>query len=155
MQREHVGVDNYLKHLVLALGGLDRKIEYRLFVNVEDRRLFAEALPSNFSIVPTATRARATRLLHQQAGLPALSRALSLDVVHSPALVMPTVRGAARHLLTIHDLTQFSIPQAHTRLRRSRFFRSAMQMSIRRADLVVVPSEHVRSEVLERFDVAE
>lgn len=151
--RQHVGVDNYVKNLVLQLGRVDSEGRYFLFANIEDRAFLREALPLSFSVLPVATRARPTRLAFQQVGLPALASAMRLDVVHSPSQLMPIVRGTPRHLLTVHDLTQLSLPECHTRLRRSWAFRRGIEASVSRADLIVVPSEHVRSDLRATFGV--
>jgi alpha-1,3-rhamnosyl/mannosyltransferase len=142
------GVDNYLTHLVLALGRVDRVTRYTVFTNAEDRRLFAGALPPNFTIVPACLRGRPVRLVFQQALLPAAARALGLDVLHSPSFLMPLVRGRQRHLLTVYDMTMFTMPGHHTLLRRSRLFLRGVSASIRRTDLVSVPSEAVRQDLL-------
>ncbi|MGH2956601.1 MAG: glycosyltransferase family 4 protein [Solirubrobacterales bacterium] len=153
LRRHHVGTDNYLKHLLAQLARADTEGRYFLFANLEDRALLRDTQPSNFSVLPVATRARATRLAFQQAGLPVLASAMRLDVIHSPSQVMPMVRGRARHLLTVHDLTQLSLPECHTRLRRSWAFRRAIHASVRRADLIVVPSAQVGSDVQGAFGV--
>ena len=142
------GVDGYLRNLVLHLGTMDRGVRYTLFVNVEDRRRLASALPRTMRIVPSSTRARAARLVFQQALLPALARGIGLDVVHSPSFIMPLVRGPQRHLLTVYDMTMFTMPERHIRLRGSRPFQSAVAASIRRADLTTVPSDTVRRDVV-------
>jgi glycosyltransferase involved in cell wall biosynthesis len=144
---EPTGVDTYIRNLVLYLSRLDRVNSYRLFVNREDRALFNVSLPRNFRVVQASLRPRPTRLIFQQAVLPlATSR---LDVLHSPSFVMPLIRGRARHLLTIHDTTFFSLPGYHTRFRRSHAFRRAVIASIRRADRVGVLSTAVKRDVLE------
>jgi glycosyltransferase involved in cell wall biosynthesis len=153
LQRRHTGVDNYLKHLLVQLGRADPEGRYFLFANVEDKAFLREALPSSSSVIPVATRARATRLAFQQAALPVLGTAMRLDVIHSPSQLMPMIRGTPRHLLTVHDLTQLSMPECHTALRRSWAFRRAIRASIERADLIVVPSEHVRSDLRRTFGV--
>jgi len=144
---EPTGVDTYLRNLVLHLGRLDGVHSYRLFVNREDRDLFDGCLPQNFRIVQASLRPRPARLIFQQAVLPLATG--GVDVLHSPSFVMPLIRGRARHLLTIHDTTFFSLPQYHTRLRRSSAFRRAMVASIRRADRVGVLSTTVKRDVLE------
>jgi glycosyltransferase involved in cell wall biosynthesis len=142
------GVDNYIMRLVGALGRIDRETPYTLFVNVEDRRRLDGALPPNFTVVPACLRPRAARLAFQQALLPAIASALRLDVVHSPAFLMPLARGTPRHVLTVHDMTFFTLPDCHIPLRRSPAFLRGVTASIRRADLVVVPSNAVRHDVL-------
>jgi glycosyltransferase involved in cell wall biosynthesis len=62
---------------------------------------------------------------------------------------MPYCRGRQRHLLTVHDMTFFSMPQVHTTLRRSATFRRLVMTSIRRAHLINVPSRTTRDAILE------
>src|SRR5713226_6848362 len=95
------GVETYLKQLVTHLGQLDQSSHYTIFVNYEDRFLFKNLLPPNFTIAPFGLRLRPARLLFQQLWLPAAARALAFDVVHSPTFLMPFYRGRQRHLLTV------------------------------------------------------
>ena len=141
------GVDNYMLRLVGALSRVDRETAYTLFVNAEDRRRLG-ALPPNFTVIPACLRPRAVRLAFQQAMLPAAASALRLDVVHSPAFLMPLLRGTPRHVVTVHDMTFFTLPDCHIPMRRSSAFLRGVTASIQRADLVVVPSRAVRDDVL-------
>lgn len=145
---EATGVDVSLKGLVRSLGAIDQETRYTVFVNHEDRQIFDGALPANFAVAPLCLRPRATRLGFQQVLLPPMAKALRLDVVHSPSFIMPMIRGRQRHLLTIHDMTSFSLPDYHIPLRRSALYRRAVAASIRRADLVTTPSHFVRREIL-------
>jgi glycosyltransferase involved in cell wall biosynthesis len=142
------GVDTYLVQLVLWLNRIDRKTRYSVFVNWEDRKFFKNRLGENFGIFPTAIRNRVIRLLAQQFLVPALSNALKLHVLHSPSFFMPWFKGKHRHVLTVHDMTMFSIPMVHTRFRRSFPFLKAVTLSIRRAHLLIVPSRFVRDEIV-------
>ena len=144
---EPTGVDTYIRNLVLHLSRLDHQHSYDLFVNREDRDLFGISFPDNFRVVPASLRPRPARLIFQQAVLPLVTG--RLDVLHSPSFVMPLIRGRARHLVTIHDTTFFSLPGYHTRLRRSSAFRRAVVASIRRADRIGVLSAAVKRDVLE------
>lgn len=145
---EGTGVDNYLTHLVQYLGRIDRANRYRIYVNYEDRRLFDGSLPGNFEVIPLSLRPRPFRLLFQQAALPAAGRRWNADVVHSPSFIMPFHRGRQRHVLTIYDMTFFTLPECHTALRRSVFYRRALLGSIRRADLITAPSRSTMDEIL-------
>lgn len=144
---ERTGVDTYMQQLVQAVARIDGESRYTLFVNAPDRFLFNKSLGPNFTVVPASLRPRVVRLAFQQLALPAAASFLDVDVVHSPAFIMPAVRGRGRHLLTVHDMTSFSLPQYDTRLHRSRAFLRAVSESIRRADLIVVPSQHVKDEL--------
>ena len=59
------GVDTYLKQLVASLAKVDRTNQYRIYHNHEDRRLFADDLPENFSHTSLSARPRLLRLLSQ------------------------------------------------------------------------------------------
>jgi glycosyltransferase involved in cell wall biosynthesis len=61
---------------------------------------------------------------------------------------MPAYRGRQKHVLTVQDMTFFSLPDVHTRLRRSRLFRQAILQSIERADRVIVPSVVTKADIL-------
>ena len=143
------GVDTYLLELVRALARVDREGRYTIFVNREDRGLLS--LPENFAVVGASQRSRAARLAFQQGVLPAAAIAGRADVVHSPSFIMPLLRARSRHLVTIHDLTSFTRPECHLPLRRSRAYRAAVTLSVRRADRIHVPSEFVRGELRRIF----
>jgi glycosyltransferase involved in cell wall biosynthesis len=142
------GVDTYLENLVTALAKEDRENLYTLWVNLEDRDFFNGRLPANFKIVACCLRPRPVRLLFQQIALPAMAVGARLDVVHSPSFIMPMMRGRQRHLLTVYDMTSFSVPECHVALRRSAPYRRAILASLRRAHLVSVPSRSTRNEVM-------
>jgi glycosyltransferase involved in cell wall biosynthesis len=145
------GVDRYLTDLVLHLGQVDARNHYDLFLNVADRDQFAGRLPRNFQLWPVAFRPRPARLLFQQTMLPAICAFMGVDVVHSPSFLMPCVRGRQRHLLTVHDMTMFSMPHVHSRLHGSLAFRRFVSTSIRRAHMINVPSRATRDALLDRL----
>ena len=146
----HTGIETYIHELVLHLGRIDSTNDYTLFVNTADRGLFAGRLPPSFRMRPWCVRSRLVRLGFQQVALPIATATLRFDVVHSPSFHMPMIRGRARHLLSVHDMTFFSMPEMHTPFRRSRVFREGVLRSIRRADLIHVPSQATRQALLER-----
>ena len=142
--------------MVTSLAGLKRPDEYFLFINAEDRKRIDTALGSSVRVLALSGRMRAARLLFQQLLLPVAARRLRIDVIHSPAFIIPWYRGRAGHLLTVHDMSSFRLPRYHPGSRRGRLYEAAVRASIRRADLVSVPSESVRQDVLELVpDVSE
>jgi glycosyltransferase involved in cell wall biosynthesis len=147
---ERTGVDTYMLGLVRGLAEADDDTRYTLFVNAGDEEAVA-GLPARFAVRRASFRPRPARLAFQQAVLPAYAAARGIDVVHSPAFISPLVRGGARQILTVHDLTSFSIPEAHTRLRRSGAYRALVARSIRAADLVTVPSSWVADDLVRLF----
>lgn len=149
------GVDTYILELVKHLAKIDRENQYTLFVNVGDRRRFDGKLGENMTVRAWSGRPRVSRLAFQQCALPVASALLDFDVIHSPSFLLPLWRGRALHLLTVHDMTFFTRPALHNRLHRSSLFRRAVRMSIRRAHMVNVPSEAVRSDLLRLLPMRE
>lgn len=143
------GIDTYMKQLVSNLAKVDRSNQYRIYHNHEDCRIFTDNLPGNFSHTSLSARPRLFRLISQQVMLPVAASGWKADVVHSPSFIMPYLRGAARHVLTVHDMTSFSHPHCHIALRRSWLYRRMVLASLRRADAVVVPSRATRQAILE------
>jgi glycosyltransferase involved in cell wall biosynthesis len=144
---EPTGVDTYLRRLPVELGKLDRESRYTVFVNAEDRGLLADAVRANFVVRPASLRPRPARLVFQQLALPLAAYALGADVVHSPSFILPLLDRRRRHVLSVHDMTSFSLPETHIPLRRSTAYRRAVVASIRRANRVLVPSRSVADEL--------
>lgn len=143
------GVDNYMKQLLLSLAKVDADNQYLICLNVEDRHLFGDSLPGNFTCKAVSVRPRLLRLFYQQCLLPLIAWAWKADIVHSPAFIMPFIRGASRHVLTIHDMTSFSHPDCHNRLRRSSLYLAMVKASIKRADIILTPSMATRQAIIE------
>ncbi|MDQ6707243.1 MAG: glycosyltransferase family 4 protein, partial [Acidobacteriota bacterium] len=141
------GVDRYIIGMISSLRRFAGH-EYVLFINAEDRKRTAGMLDANTRAVVLSRRWRAARLFFQQVLLPLAVQSMRIDVVHSPAFIMPWHRGRAGHLLTVHDMTSFLLPRCHPGSRRGRLYEAAVRGSVRRADLVSVPSHSVRRDVL-------
>jgi len=152
------GIDRYLLGMVRSLALPQRRAEFFLFINAEDRARFAglHPLPAHCHVWPCCFRPRVFRLFFQQLLQPLLLYALRIDVLHSPTFIMPAWRGRARHVLTIHDMSSFVLPHCHPPIRRGPLYERVVSGSIRRADLVTVPSSSVKADIL-RFvnDVSE
>ena len=142
---DRTGVDNYLLRLVKSLARVDRRNQYTIYINREDGSLLR--LPSNFAVVAASSRSRVVRFVFQQGWLPFATQWRGVDVVHSPSFIMPLYRGRQRHVLTIHDMTTFTLPQCHIRLRRSAPYLRGVRMSIERAHRIIVPSVFVKQEI--------
>ena len=140
------GVDTYLLGLVHGLAAVDRRHSYSVFVNRGDRRRLGE-LPQRFEVIEACVHLRSVRLAFQQAALPIVAALKGLDLLHSPSFILPLAHRRSHHVLTVHDMTSFSLPACHEALRRSPPYRTAVRASIRRAGRICVPSRAVRDEI--------
>ena len=108
---------------------------------------------------PTAIAHRPARLAWEQTGLPLVAQQVSADVLHVPHYTMP-LRPGVPVVVTIHDLTFFTEPDAHSPVSAT-FFKGAIRTSVRRATRLLVPSKATRDELVRvlgadptRIDVA-
>jgi glycosyltransferase involved in cell wall biosynthesis len=108
---------------------------------------------------PTAIVHRPARLAWEQTGLPLVVQQVGADVLHVPHYTMPLHPGVPT-VVTIHDLTFFTEPDAHSPVSAT-FYRSAIRTSVRRATRLLVPSKATRDELVRvlgadptRIDVA-
>lgn len=136
------GVGRYVDGLVPALvrAGVDLSVACQPADTAQFAALGAE---------PIAIRrvsGRGPRMAWEQTGLPALTRSLRPDVVHSPHYTQPVALGAAS-AVTLHDATFFTDPQVHGRVK-GPFFRTATRLALRRADACIVPSQATAQELV-------
>src|SRR5262249_3720918 len=108
---------------------------------------------------PTAIAHRPARLAWEQTGLPLVAQQIGVDVMHIPHSTMP-MRPGVPTVVTIHDLTFFTEPDAHSPVSAT-FFKSNIRTAARRATRLLVPSKATRDELVRvlgadptRIDVA-
>jgi glycosyltransferase involved in cell wall biosynthesis len=108
---------------------------------------------------PTAIAHRPARLAWEQTGLPLVAQQVGADVLHVPHSTIP-LRPGVPVVVTIHDLTFFTEPDAHSPVSAT-FYKSAIRTSARRATRLIVPSKATRDELVRvlgadptRIDVA-
>jgi glycosyltransferase involved in cell wall biosynthesis len=95
---------------------------------------------------PPAIAHRPARLAWEQSGLPLVAQQVAADVIHSPHYSMP-LRPGVPTVVTVHDLTFFTEPDAHSPLAAT-FFKAAIRTSARRATRLIVPSKATRDELV-------
>ncbi|HVW44276.1 MAG TPA: glycosyltransferase family 1 protein [Amycolatopsis sp.] len=138
------GVGRYVDSLVQALDEDGAPIT--IVCQPRDVRLYHELAPRS-RIVPAGPSSvtRTARLVWEQTTLPALTRRLAVDVVHSPHYTMP-LTSAAASVVTLHDATFFTDAVLHSSVK-ARFFRTWTRTALSRATLCVVPSRATQSEL--------
>lgn len=113
------GVGRYVDGLVAGLAAADSQTRVTVVTQALDASAFAH-LPVTVVAAPGMIARTPARLAWEQWGLPRLARRLGVDVLHSPHYTFPLAwRGG--QVVTIHDMTFFSHPQVHSRLKRAFF----------------------------------
>lgn len=148
----HSGVEAAIEGLCLGLreagGGHEFLVAHRPAYDAGDLR----GGPVTAFRAPAWTGPRAGRIVWERAVLPRRARRWGAQVLHAPGYILPSGwRGPA--VLTVYDILALTHPE-WCKWSNAVHYRRALPRSIARADLVAVPSEFVRGEVLERLGVA-
>ena len=148
----------YVDGLVIALcqAGADLVVACQR----ADEERYSRMVPNARVVAgPTAIAHRPARLAWEQTGLPLVAQQTNSDVMHIPQSTMP-LRPGVPVVVTIHDLTFFTEPDAHSPISAT-FFKSAIRTAARRATRLLVPSKATRDELVRvlgadptRIDVA-
>jgi glycosyltransferase involved in cell wall biosynthesis len=105
---------------------------------------FFESLGAAAIAAPRRIRSVALRLLWEQLSLPRLAAKLGVSVVHSPHYTFP-LRMKIPTVVTIHDLTFFTLPESHSLLKRV-FFKWWIRRASRVGISVLADSEATASD---------
>ena len=124
------GVGRYVDDLVPEL--IACGVNLAMAVQQRDVAHFSAKVPrAHLFPVSQSMESRGARMAWEQTGLPALIHRLRPDVLHSPHYTFPALHQVPV-VVTLHDATFFSHPQAHSPLKQ-RFFTSAIRRAVRRA----------------------
>jgi alpha-1,3-rhamnosyl/mannosyltransferase len=117
---------------------------------------FGEAYPDLVARFPTRQvpltgRLKPLRVAAENTWLATRARQDGLDLVHHMNAVLPLVRRTPG-VITVHDLQPFDMPDNFHPVKRA-YVRRSVPRSVRRARLVLTPSEFVRRGIIDRFGV--
>lgn len=149
------GSEEYLTRL---LGGLADQPVDDLDLTLFVLRPFASAHPElaetyKTCVLPASGGSKVVRVAAESSWLAERARSLGLDLVHHAGGVVPPVRTVPS-VVTIHDLQPLVFPQHFHPVKRS-YLSVMLPRAARAARLVLTPSDHVRSAVVERLGVPE
>lgn len=145
------GVGTFTEALVVGMAGRADRHCTAFAVTWRGRSELRGQLPGGVRCVDRPMPARPLRFAWRQIGGPPIEWWTGpLDVVHGPNFVVPPTRRSAR-LVTVHDLTAVHHPQWCTRDVLA--WPPLLVRSLRDGAWVHTPSEAVRAEVIDHFDV--
>jgi glycosyltransferase involved in cell wall biosynthesis len=140
----HGGVARFIGGVLTGLA--ENGVSIDVVAKRADLPWLASIAPGHrYRVAPPAVDSRLLRFVWEQLGLPRLARKLGCTVIHSPHYTFPLVTKA-RSVVTVHDATFFSSPEAHSALK-GRFFRSWIRLARARADQLVAVSAATASEI--------
>ncbi|ADV85014.1 glycosyltransferase family 4 protein [Terriglobus saanensis] len=141
VQKEKAGVGVYAKNLLDHLTCNAGDLEFFILAQDDDRELDFGGRPQITMLwVPARFfRVLALRFLLEQIYLPFLLLKLKIQVVHSLHYAFPLITFGTRRVVTFHDMTFFTMPEVHERIKII-YFRTFMRASIRMVDQMIFVS---------------
>lgn len=139
------GSGRYILGLTQALTRLEHQHDLVLFGNADNWHL----LPSNGCQrvdCGRVTTIRPLRLLWEQLVLPLMLRRYQIDLLHSTVFVAPLCLPCPS-VVTIHDMTWFTLPRQHTRVKGA-YFRAMIPPAVRRAAQIIAVSEASKQDIV-------
>lgn len=147
------GSEEYLVRQLLGLAELAAPDVERVTVfGLPALRHAHPELAERFEIVdgPVDGGSRGRRVVAESTWLAAQVRRRRFDLVHHGGGTLPVLTGGARTVLTVHDLQVYAFPEFFSPLKRAYLTRS-LPRSVRRADVVCVPSSFVAGTVVDTY----
>ena len=152
----HIGIDARL--VQYRVGGTSRYIReiVNAFEQLQPAHRFTilESRKSKSRISERFTFAKTWTPPHHAWERPALSLELwrhRFDLLHSPDFIAP-VRGARRHVITVHDLSFIHYPEYLTADSR-RYYNGQIRESVKRADHILSVSQATKQDLINMLDV--
>lgn len=139
------GTSTYIRAL-LAEFAHDSTQRYTVIQSRKQKRPLVEGLRHVKAWTPPHHRLERTALSVE------LTR-LGLDVLHSPDFI-PPLRGARRHVITVHDLAFLLYPEQMTGDSR-RYYNEGIAWAVRHADHILSVSEATKADLVRLLNVPE
>ena len=143
------GSEEYLARQLVGLADVAPDVRPRLFVPPGYGAAHPELAGLEQVVGPDGGDRRARRVLAEATWLP--PRLAGVDVVHHGGGTVPP-RSPHPVVLTVHDLQWLRHPEYVSPVK-LRYLRATVPRSVRRAEVVAVPSEYVRGTVVEATGV--
>lgn len=148
------GISRYIRYLLTELAQQPGQHEYTVFVNGQEvvERLKRQAGHPQISYVPVSwpESKPIVRVAWEQFMLPSLVRQRHIEVLHSPANILPELlpRNCAG-VVTLHDLAFLRFPEVLTRSKRA-YHRTFTIRSLRQhAKMIIANSNSTRQDAIE------
>ncbi len=141
------GVERFLAHLVALLPAQLKDHQLVVFVDATASTRVALPQADNLEIVPLLV---SNPLIERSILLPWLARRHRLDVLLVQRLA-PWFCGRCQLVVTVHDLTPLKYPQAYRGLTNT-LIRLLTGSSVRRAKLILTPTQVIANEVAQFFN---
>lgn len=148
------GGERQLWFLLRHLAKIDKKNEYFIFVNLQNRDRFTIEQKNFTSIICPVDGSRIGRIIYEHVFLPKLLKKHKVNILHSPNNVLP-LRAPCKSALTIQYMYSFVEPRDYRPFYRRWYFNSLTKISARKADVVISVSHNNKQQIAHLLGVPE
>jgi glycosyltransferase involved in cell wall biosynthesis len=144
--RKKAGVGIYAKNLIEELIRIHPRPQIFVLVQDDDSELsFSDSDTAMIRVPSKLFRKLPLRFLLEQIIIPLLVVRYRIDVVHSLHYSFPLLRLRAKRVVTLHDMTFFTMPEVH-KLFKIKYFRFFIRAAVRFADKIIFVSDSARQD---------
>jgi glycosyltransferase involved in cell wall biosynthesis len=148
------GISRYIRYLLMELARHPGQHEYTIFVNGQAvvERLKEQASHPRITYVPAAwpESKPVVRVAWEQFTLPSIIRQRHIDVLHSPANVLPEfLPRSCAGVVTLHDLAFLRFPEVLTRSKRAYHRTFTIRSLQEHATMIIANSNSTRQDAIE------
>jgi glycosyltransferase involved in cell wall biosynthesis len=150
------GISRYIRYLLTELARSPGQHEYTIFVNGSDTATRLDIQHPQLTFVPAnwSETKPAARVAWEQLTLPTLIRQRGIQVLHSPANVLPEfLPRSCASVVTLHDLAFLRMPEVLTRPKRL-YHRTFTVRSLRRASEIIAVSDSTSRDLTEMLGIS-
>ncbi len=150
------GISRYIRYFLNELALHPGEHEYTIFVNGPEIVAQLGVQHPQLQFVPATWPESnpAARVAWEQLTLPTLIRQRGIQVLHSPANVLPEfLPRRCAGVVTLHDLAFLRMPEVLTRSKRV-YHRTFTVRSLRRAAMIIADSESTSRDLTELLEVS-
>lgn len=146
------GTENFARNIVKEISTLDKKNNYFIYLNNENKDLFSN-LPSNFKIIHCKFNAtnRFIRTIWEQIILPLQCLTNRIDTLHSLGYTAPLITHCKK-ITTIYDLNYYYFPEDFSRLY-GLVMSILMPLVAKSSDIILVHSKKSKEEISSVFNI--
>ena len=149
---KNTGGGRYLTDLAAGLRPFGRDIKYFLFTNNNINRNkivfspFVETIDCGWMI-----RCRPSRILWENLILPEVIKKRKIDLLHAAGFTLPG-RISCKSVITIFDMTFFTMPQLHLASKVA-YFQKMIPVALKKADKIIAISKQTKNDIINTFGV--
>jgi len=147
MGHTRVGIGAYVRGLLNGLAKIDKINNYYIIINKNKKENFVPVQDNFHKIYTGVTYSDYLRRdFWEQLYLPLILHRYKIDIYHGPNFVLPILANV-KMIVTVYDLTLFTIPKIYTLLPRFRI-KKLIKMSTRRSNIIIAGSNNSKKDIV-------